>query len=196
MQDPVPAAPSGLPKVEVRQPQRATRARTRQRPAAAPAPVETAPATAAVDNRWDRIPFGPDMANNEILAALREKVLAGLWAGEREATALAGQLLIFQAATADRMPQLLKDVGEAYYRWDPKTAYGEDRLRDGLIAWLHNKCEACGVSNSIVVVRPGDRFESSRHNSKQRGVEITAVYGWIVLRDNGKVYTKANVAVK
>jgi len=27
-------------------------------------------------------------------------------------------------------------------------------------------------------------------------VEIAEVFGWIVLRDNGKVYTKANVAVR
>jgi hypothetical protein len=65
-----------------------------------------------------------------------------------------------------------------------------------LIAHLTECCEAAGVSNTIELVRPGDRYDHTRHNSKQRGVEIDGVFGWIVLRDNGKVYTKASVAVK
>ena len=52
------------------------------------------------------------------------------------------------------------------------------------------------MSNTIELVHPGERFDSTRHNASQRGVEITQVLGWIVLRDNGKVYTKASVAVK
>ena len=52
------------------------------------------------------------------------------------------------------------------------------------------------MSNTIELVHPGQRFDSMRHNAAERGVEITQVFGWIVLRDNGKVYTKASVAVK
>jgi hypothetical protein len=150
----------------------------------------------AQDDRWQRILFGHDLANNQALAALRDKLLEGLLGGERNATGLVGTILLFQAASAERMPQILKDVGEAYYRWNPRTQLGDDPLRDGLINWLRRKCEAAGVSNTIVLVRPGDRFESARHNAKQKGVEVTQVGGWVVLRDNGKVYTKANVAVK
>jgi hypothetical protein len=148
------------------------------------------------DDRWQRILFGPDIANNQALSTLRDKVLEGLLNGERQATGFVGTILLFQAASSERMPQILKDIGEAYYRWNPRTQLGDDPLRDALITWLHRKCESAGVSNTIVIVRPGDRFESSRHNAKQRGVEITKVGGWVVLRDNGKVYTKANVAVK
>ena len=52
------------------------------------------------------------------------------------------------------------------------------------------------MSNTIELVHPGERFDSTRHNASKRGVEITQVLGWIVLRDNGKVYTKASVAVR
>lgn len=35
-----------------------------------------------------------------------------------------------------------------------------------------------------------------RHNAKKRGADVSAVPGWGVLRDNGKVYSKANVSVR
>jgi len=163
-------------------------------PAAAPAAA--APAQPAADNRWQNILFGPDFANNQGLMRLRQAALAGLLAGQREATSLVGTLLIFQAADGERMPQLLKDVGEAYYRFHGGGAGGEDPMRDALVSWLHRKCETQGVSNTIVLVRPGDRFDANRHHSKQKGVEVSQVHGWVVLRDNGKVYTKATVEVR
>jgi hypothetical protein len=192
-----PASP-GFP--DVRQPVRAARDLARGK-RAAPAqrvgpPQPQQPQQPAPDDRWKNIFFGPDLANNQALTALRDRVVQGLLSGDRNTTGLAGTILLFQSATPDRMPQILKDVGEAYYRWNPRTALGEDPLRNALITWLHRKCESVGVSNTIEIVQPGDRFESSRHNAKQRGVEVTQVAGWVVLRDNGKVYTKANVAVK
>lgn len=53
-----------------------------------------------------------------------------------------------------------------------------------------------GLGNTIELVNVGDRFDIARHNASERGAVITAVQGWVVLRDNGKVYTKANVSVK
>jgi hypothetical protein len=197
VQQPAPAAPT-FPNLS--EPIRVARDLIRgQRSAPAqvgPPQPQQQPQQPAQDDRWQRILFGHDLANNQALAALRDKLLEGLLGGERQATGLVGTILLFQAASAERMPQILKDVGEAYYRWNPRTQLGDDPLRDGLINWLRRKCEAAGVSNTIVLVRPGDRFESARHNAKQKGVEVTQVGGWVVLRDNGKVYTKANVAVK
>jgi len=46
------------------------------------------------------------------------------------------------------------------------------------------------------LVHPGQRFDAARHNAASRGVEIVAVHGWVVLREGGKVYTKATVAVR
>ena len=193
VQQPTPAAPA-FPNLS--EPIRVARDLIRGKRSA---PAQVGPPQSqqpAQDDRWRRILFGHDLANNQALGALRDKLLEGLLGGERQATGLVGTILLFQAASAERMPQILKDVGEAYYRWNPRTQLGDDPLRDGLIAWLHRRCEAAGVSNTIVLVRPGDRFESARHNAKQKGVEVTQVGGWVVLRDNGKVYTKANVAVK
>jgi hypothetical protein len=143
---------------------------------------------------WQRIVFGESLAADMAFAADRANLLRGLEEQDAAAVGLIGQLMIFNAAPAERMPQLLKDVGEAYYTWRPHT--GRDDFRDALIAVLGERCEAAGVGNTIELVRPGDRFDAMRHNSKQRGVEIVDVFGWVVLRDNGKVYTKASVAVK
>ena len=94
------------------------------------------------------------------------------------------------------MAPLLKEIGEAFYRWQPKAQPGANRMEDALVAWLQRACEDAGIGNSIELVDPGERFDSSRHSADGRGVEIIEVRGWIVLRDNGKVYTKATVAVR
>ena len=107
-----------------------------------------------------------------------------------------GALLQFRAAAADKMPPLLKDIGEAFYRWQPKSSSRSSELEQALVQWLMRTCEQAGMANTIELVSPGERFDSLRHNAARPGVEITQVLGWIVLRDNGKVYTKASVAVK
>ncbi len=178
--------------------------------AVAPAPFPTQPAPLAPEpvvvqthqvaevhqSPWEQVVFGQDLAHFESLAPERAALIAGLVAGEGGAMTLAGQLLIFRAAPPERLPGLLKDVGEAFYRWRPGAGDGPDPMRDALIAWLRTKCEAVGVPNTIEPVYPGDRYDSKRHSAKQQGVEVVAVQGWIVLRDNGKVYTKASVTVK
>jgi len=152
-------------------------------------------ATESPDARWQSILFGDDIEDNALLRRMRQELLAGLLAGEQHATTLAGHLLIFQAAPPDRLALLLKDLGEAFYRWNPSSGHN-DPMRDALIVWIHQQCKEVGVSNTIVPVHVGDRFEASRHIAKKRGVEVTAVQGWVVLRDNGKVYTKAAVDVR
>ena len=116
--------------------------------------------------------------------------------GEPAACAWSGQLLVFRSSPAEKMPALLKEIGEAYYRWSPRSGGRADEMENALVAWLQRACEQAGMSNTIELVHPGQRFDSMRHNAAERGVEITQVFGWIVLRDNGKVYTKASVAVK
>jgi hypothetical protein len=149
----------------------------------------------AVDS-MHRIIFGQDLAPGEMLADCRHELLNGLLETEATATTLAGQILIFRAAPTEKLPQLLKDVGEAYYRWKPAGHDDNDPMRDALIFWLHSRCEAGGMGNKIVLIRMSDRYDSKRHNAKERGVEVIGVHGWIVLRDNGKVYTKGNVSVR
>ncbi|MEE2707517.1 MAG: hypothetical protein VX988_10720, partial [Planctomycetota bacterium] len=139
----------------------------------------------------EQVIFGLDLAANQTLSPERQTLLQGLYAGNADAMTLLGQILIFRGAGADRMPGLLKEVGEAYYRWRSDTTTGQDPFRDELIGWLQRNCDQSGVPNTIELVQPSDRYDSKRHHSKDRGIEVDRVHGWVVLRDNGKVYTKA-----
>ncbi len=145
---------------------------------------------------WQEALLGSELAHNPALNADRNRLLGGIHAGDPAACGLVGSLLQFRAAAADKMPPLLKDIGEAFYRWQPKTSSKSSELEKALVAWIVRACEQAGMANTIELVSPGERFDSLRHNAPRPGVEITQVLGWIVLRDNGKVYTKASVAVK
>jgi hypothetical protein len=145
---------------------------------------------------WQRAILGPDLADNSALAFQWDQLLRGVLEGEPGACGFAGQLLVFQSAPPERLPQQLKDVGEAFYRWQPKASPGTSAMEEALVSWLHSQCEAAGIFNTIEVVHPGQRFDSARHSATSRGVEITEVHGWIVLRDNGRVYMKASVGVR
>ncbi len=162
-------------------------------PQSAPAASETGEVSLA---DWERAVLGRDLAAHPALGFQRHQLLSGVLEGNAAACTLAGQLLVFRSSPAERLPQLLKDLGEAYYRWQPKTRPGNNPFEESLAGWLQRTCEAAGLHNTIELVHPGERFDAARHNAASRGVEITEVLGWIVLRDNGKVYTKANVAVR
>ena len=149
--------------------------------------------TSAVSGDWLTAVLGPELAAG---GAASRRLLEGVLAGDSAAQGLTGQLLVFRSAAQERLPQLLKDVGEAYYRWHPKTAPGNDPFEEALINYLRRTCESAGIYNSIELVHPGERFDAGRHNAPSRDVEIVQVRGWIVLRDNGKVYTKAAVEVR
>lgn len=161
-------------------------------------PVEPEPAAAgpATSGDWQRIIFGAELAEHPELEFQRQQLLDGLMRGEPGACALIGQLIVFRSAVTERMPTLLKEIGEAYYRWQPKTRPGANRMEQVLVDWLQETMQEAGISNAIELVHPGERFDSTRHTAVSRGVEITEVHGWIVLRDNGKVYTKASVSAK
>jgi len=149
-----------------------------------------------VSGDWLQAVLGPELAADRALALPGQQLLEGVVAGDGAAQALAGQLLVFRSASAERLPQLLKDLGEAFYRWQPKTQPGNSLLEEALVGFLRRACETAGIYNTIELVHPGERFDSARHNATSRGVEIVQVLGWIVLRDNGKVYTKAAVDVR
>lgn len=164
--------------------------------AAEPELARAATAGAGDEDRWERALFGEELCQNPELATIRQDLLEEMLSGVGEARALAGQMMLVQSASAEQMPELLKSVGQAYYRWRPRTGAGDEPLERALVSWLTKRAEAVGLRNKIQLVHPGSRFDATRHLAAERGVEIVAVHGWVVLRNNGKVYTKANVSVK
>jgi hypothetical protein len=163
---------------------------------AEPEEVEQTAPSFATPGGLEAAVCGESLAADAGLAPARNELISGFLDGDRSAMGLAGQLLLFQSAPAERMPHLLKDVGEAYYRWRPQAAHAADPFQHAMMNWLAQKCEQGGSANRIELVRPGDRYDAARHHAKTRGLEVTNVHGWVVLRDNGKVYTKAAVTVK
>lgn len=161
-----------------------------------PAQPEEPPQPPVSHREWEQALLGPEIALRPELSEVREQFLNELLRGDAGARALAGQLLVFQSTPMERMAQLLKDVGEAYYRWRPKVRPDTAPMEKALVAWLEGRCDEAGIGNRIELVEPGQRFDATRHSAAARGVEITEVLGWIVLRDNGRVYTKAAVAVR
>lgn len=176
------------------------------RPAAAELPPTVSPATQKRVDRpgsivvsggdggnWSRILFGDNLHAGPSISHLSGSLLADVYAGDNSAVGLAGQVMTFRTGTAEQKARLLKEVGEAFYGWKPR---GDESLLQPLIDWVHAELDAVQLGNRIMVVQVGDRYDMQRHNAKQAGVEVAEVYGWIVLRDNGKVFSKANVAVK
>ncbi len=190
--DPVPP--------EVEPPTRATRSAVKEPlPAVAtapPNPVQRAEPIAVRGGEganWSGIVFGENVHVDSTISHLSGSLLADVYQGDQQAIALAGQLMAFRSGTAEQKARLLKEVGESFYAWKP---HGDDDLLQALIAWVHNELDAVQLGNRIQVVQVGDRYDMQRHNAKQAGVEVADVFGWIVLRDNGKVFSKASVAVK
>lgn len=126
-----------------------------------------------------------------------KKWLADLSAGRPEALALTGQWLQVRSADEKLFPNLLRSLGEAFYRWSPKTEQSDDPLEKALIRSLNDRAVKLGLRNSIESVGPGDRFDANRHNPLpgQRGMTVDAVLGWTVMRDD-RVFAKATVSVK
>ncbi len=144
---------------------------------------------------WSELLLGSELAGDERAADDGRQLLDDARDGDLAALGLVGQMLVFRAAASERLPVLLKDVGEAWYRWRPAGS-PDDPLLEGLIQMLEAACAMAGAANRIELVHVGDRYDSARHNTRDRGIEVSAVYGWVVLRENGSVYTKASVSVK
>ncbi|MBQ2621757.1 MAG: hypothetical protein IJF84_10505 [Thermoguttaceae bacterium] len=170
-----------------------------------PAPQQHAPVIQTVVNKVTggisrdqlmKIILGQDLCSIGSLSVYRDELLDGFLRGDRASAGLIGAMIEFQSSTPERMPRLLQDIGEAYYRWHPKRGQGADPFERALAQNVCALCEANGIKNTIELVETGQRFDSGRHNSNSRGVEITEVKGWVVLRDNGKVYTRAAVEVQ
>jgi hypothetical protein len=143
----------------------------------------------------DEVLLGPALAG-ETHYGDRSELIQGIYQNDDAALSLVGQVMIFRGASPERRPQLLKEIGEAFYRWRGAPAMGDDDFRDYLVAYLVSECEASGVPITVELVQVGDRYDSKRHQAKQRGVEVAGVEGWVVLRGSGRVYTKATVVLK
>jgi hypothetical protein len=145
---------------------------------------------------WEQVVLGDALWSDPEIAVDRRLLLEGFLAREPAACALAALLLLFQYSPPARVPPVIKDLGEAFYHWQPQLADGATALEAALANWVVKSCEAIGLGHRVELVRPGSRYDPQRHRSQDRGVEVSRALGWVVLRDDGSVFQKANVAVR
>ena len=143
---------------------------------------------------WLHSLLGSELCADERLTESVNWLESSVLSNNADAQLLIGQLLVFRCASSDRKPPLLKEVGEAFYRCFPKVRDEPNLFEEVLAEWLRRQCVEAGLPNSIELVHPGERFDSTKHAPVERGgVEIVSVLGWIVLRDGGRIYSKAAV---
>jgi hypothetical protein len=145
---------------------------------------------------WEQVFFPDELGQNADIEPDRQALLAAVLRGEPRACGLAARLLLLHGATAESFPHLMRDVGEAYYRWRPKTTDQPASFEQSLADWLEQRAEAAGARHRIELVRPGERYNAQRHRALGRGVEVTEVQGWIILREDASVFQKASVGLK
>ncbi len=161
-------------------------------PAPAPATV-----TCAAEDDLLSVMLGPTLCGAQEQRPAIQWLNDNMHAGNPQALALVGQLLVFRCASPERKPSLLKELGEAYYRCFRKTRDISDPFEDAIAAWSKQHCDEAGLSNWVELVHVGERFDSARHSPVERGgVEVAEVLGWVVLRDGGRVYSKALVQTR
>lgn len=159
----------------------------------------TTPAASGPTSQTDtlqQLVFGGQRSGDPALDQSRRELLDGVLRGQDKAIGLAARLMLVHAVSSEELMPLLKETGEAYYRWRPKRLDEHDPLESSLVEALGKRIAAVGLRNSIELVRPGDRYDATRHLSSDRGVEVSEVRGWAVLRDNGKPLTKALVGLR
>jgi len=166
-------------------------------PVAAPAPAAPKKASGGIGNeQWASALIGA-LFKDPLATAYCKKLLQDVLNANNGARIFLGQLLVFRSSAPEKMPQLLRDLGEAYYMWRPMEGSTEDPFEGVIVAWVNETLKEAKIGNYVEAVQPGGRFDSQRHNSGKRsgGVEISEVLGWIVFREGGKVYVKASVDV-
>jgi hypothetical protein len=169
-----------------------------QAPADAPLPAEPAAEAAGAaplqsgQHLLETI-LGADLTAEPAVRDQCQQLATAMLAGQAAATYLVGQLLIASTVSADGLPRVVKDLGEAYYAWHREQQDPGQELLTALKQWAEQRCRAVGILNRIELCTPGERFDSSRHAASEAGPSIAEVRGWIVTRGNEKVYSKASV---
>ena len=152
------------------------------------------PTSAMNGDEVAKLVLGQDLAGNSSIADARAQLMEAVANGDQAAQILAGRILTAQGSSPEQLTTLIGEIGEAYYAWRPKKKNVADLLELELSRWIDQQCRERSLQNSVGLVSIGEPFESRRHISDQRGGYVTAVLGWIVLRDNGSaVYSRAKV---
>ncbi len=151
--------------------------------------------------RWRVAAIGDELAGDPSCQAACDDLIREHLGGQSAATSLLGHWMTFRTVTPDRLPILMRQIGESFYAWRPRTQSGtmdDDPMESALVRAIHSRCERNGVRNKVEVLRPNARFDSSRHETDagQGGTTVVEVRGWLVLKGDGAVIYRAKVAAR
>ena len=152
------------------------------------------PPAAAGTNLLDAV-FEPAFLADEKVRQECQALAAAVMAGNRLASELIGEIFILHGAPAERVAGALKLLGVTLYKWQAERPAAQ-ALVAPLAAWVNRRSQAAGAPNQVLLVHCGDRLDQSLHISDGRGARVSAVHGWVVLRESEKVYAKAHVTVR
>jgi hypothetical protein len=138
--------------------------------------------------------LGDALMHDSEIADYSRQLIAAACDNIQPALALLARLMLFRAASNEERPPLLREIGESYYRWACFFGVEPEAWRDALTLWLVQDCADTALAPTIELVHVGDRLDSTRHHTSSPGTAVIGVSGWIVLRANGTVYTKAHVS--
>lgn len=150
----------------------------------------------AGERSWQEAIFGELLVADPDAELDRQALCAGLLRSDPAALGLVGRLLVWRASRPEQLPPQLKEIGEAFYRWSTESGRESAILRTAIISFLERTCADAGLGHRIELAHIGDRFDRLRHQSSEPGLELVEIHGWVVLRENGSVYTKAQVVAR
>ena len=117
---------------------------------------------------WQEAILGRDLAEHPGLDPQRQRLLTGVLQGEPAACALVGQLLVFRSSPAEKDAHPAQGNRRGLLSLEPAQSGQADEMEKALVAWLQRACDQAGMSNTIELVHPGQRFDSMRHNASER----------------------------
>ncbi len=150
---------------------------------------------------WRAAALGDELVNDASSRAHCDELVHDLLNGQSLAVSLLGHWMTFRAASPDRLPLLMRQIGEAYYAWRPREQSGpseEDGLELALVRAMNARCERASVRNRVELIRQNTRFDPVRHepDGGSGGTTVVAVRGWLVLKADNSVFYRAKVSVR
>lgn len=135
--------------------------------------------------------MGDALRADKTLTPVWEQLTSQVLVGESTACQLGAFLMLFHRGALEECHKWIQAIGESWYRWA-----GEENgeAKQALINWLNQECVRRNVPLRVEEVRSGVRFDSDRHIAVgQPGRDVYGVQGWLVLREDKSIFSKALV---
>ena len=126
-----------------------------------PEPVGRAATRPAGDRRLGAGDRRAGLAANANLAFQRQQLVTGVLDGDAGACSLAGQLWSSSRPRPSGCRSCSRTSARPTIAGSPRPAPASSPMEEALVAWLRQCCDLAGISNTIELVHPGERFDAA-----------------------------------